>query len=183
MTDLPEDDDLSDAPALPGDRYSSNTPILPDTGYGPEIAEKLGETAEIILEQLTDTNDHWRFKTNEYSQNWFTEQTYEGRNGELRISSVDNTVEVFYSIEDDTVLPEELPELAGNLEQRMKSTNRELPHLFLSHRGLSMVFGEEIDEYEEEMDRYLKDFAYLTDFADRNARFYDQENDRLDEFF
>jgi hypothetical protein len=46
-----------------------------------------------------------------------------------------------------------------------------------------MVFGEEIDEYEEEMDRYLKDFAYLTDFADRNARFYDQENDRLDEFF
>lgn len=182
MTDFPEDDP-SDTPALPGDRYSSNTPNLPDTGYGPEIAEKIGETAEIILEQLTDTGEQWDFKNGDYSRNWFTEQTYEGRNGELRLSSADNTVEVFYSIDDNTVLPEEFPELAGTLEQRMKSTNRELPHLFASPNGISMVFGEEINEYEEEMDRYLKDFAYLVDFADRNAIVYDLQEDRLDEFF
>jgi hypothetical protein len=182
MTDFPEDDP-SDKPALPRDRYSSNTPILPDTGYGPEKAEKLGETAEIILEQLTDTGEQWAFKTNKYSRNWFTEQTFEGRKAELRISSADNTVEIFYSIDDNTVLPEEISGQAESLEQRMKSTNRELPHLFLSHRGLSMVFGEEIDEYEEEMERYLKDFAYLVDFADRNAEVYDLQEDRLDEFF
>lgn len=183
MTEFPEDDEFSDAPALPGDRYSSNMPRLPDTSYRPEIAEKLGKVTETILGQLTDNEDQWEFKTNEYSQNWFTEQTYEGRKGELRISSADETFEIFYSIDDNAVLPEEITGQAENLVHRMKKTNPDLPHLFVSHSGISMVFGEEIDEYEAEMETYLKDFTYLVDFADRNARVYDLQEDRLDEFF
>ncbi|MFT4892499.1 MAG: hypothetical protein ACI8Z7_000274 [Candidatus Nanohaloarchaea archaeon] len=178
-----EDDDLSDAPALPGDRYGSNTPFPTDTGYRTDTAQNIDKIMGIVSGQLTEIGSRWEKKENKPDPGWFPESTYSGRNGDLQVSGEDETIEVFYSIDDNAILPEKLFDRAEELEYWMRGINSELPRLFATSNGISMVFGDEIEDYEDEMEVYLRDFAHLADFADRESEVYDPETDKLDEFF
>lgn len=177
---LPEDDEISEYTST-GDRYHANTSETVENLSA--TGRKVGETAEFINEQLTETGQRWKPLNEEPEQYWSIDEIYEGRAGNLVISGVDQVIEVSYSLDDDAVLPSEVSDGAEELSQRMRRINEKMPNLSASHNEISLVYGDEVDQDEEDLDTYLRDFAYLADYADREASFSSWGDDLINEFF